>query len=267
MTDGAHTLSGTGPPRSASGGPPPPSNSSGGLGCFLYAAFVFVLFLGSLGGGQQRSNSITSSTPAPNFKSATFTGIPKEDGKPLTITLGGGTAAIQYISLALLKLTVLEPPVATADFDTGKITGDLSTANTVILHGDCNLDVGDIYSSSKLVASIINKGKNINAYFNYDNSARGPPTKFSQVDNSPMRNFGKQIKVITTGTIHNIAFGKAFGTSSRDIKVYDLDPKKEDITAYNESISKSDTSDGFDRSFRPSPGFEPRVEFHPAFGR
>jgi hypothetical protein len=153
------------------------------------------------------------------------------NGTNFSVILGGGNYDIHYESASNLENLEVGPneKVFTADFNKNETTGDLKLATTVILIGTLRLDVGDIAGEDSLYASILARGKNLNAYFNFATSPTGPPIIHTDREKK---------RAIIVGTLNKINLGSTYDNSTQTLRVLDLNPSEEAEREYRKAYER-----------------------------
>jgi hypothetical protein len=196
---------------------------------FLLAAFI--LGVGLLCYFMQ--DSPPKKPPAPPSQQASF--VSAEPGKePLVVRITGGGYVISYHTVEKHDQLVKDlDPTTTfiADFNHDTFTGNIKTAENILLIGTVNLAVTAIGGADRFHADILSHGKSIDADFRYANSARGPP------DAAQVR---KRIYVV--GEMHAISLPESFQNSESETHVLDLDPSPQALAEYKEALSRYETS-------------------------
>jgi hypothetical protein len=150
-------------------------------------------------------------------------------GGLLKVVLEGGSYEFIYYtedSLSDVKDKYKGSNTFTANFQNGRVSGDISSAQVLIIVGNVNLHVADIYNTDELNARISSTYDKTKAYFKYSRSQRGPP--------DPQ----KRVLIIIVGIMEKINIGKSFNRSTRDIEIMDLDPSEDEWKKYNGDISR-----------------------------
>lgn len=216
--------------------PPPPPPVIGPIHKFINVVFFTFIILGSIKSctePTQRPSAPTPPTP-PTPGLAVFSSA-NLLATPLSIVLGGGNYELIYQTannLAAQLQAFSSNSVFTANFDTGIASGNLDDADVLILVGSLKLQVGTLDKNDSLYANILSRGKEINAYFNYSTSPRGPPINAANRSR-------KQIIII--GELKHVEMGDSYGDSTRDIRILDLNPSDEDEKKYKEATSRYDS--------------------------
>lgn len=227
MKDAKHTIT------SAAGG-----GSSEAPGCLsalgeIVRGFFAVVLIGGLGAvviGSLFGPEIPQPPPAPQPRVAIFERA--NDGPAstaLSIVLGGGDYDISYESAGDLATAMSRYPgqsVFLADFESGTRYGNLKQAHVILLKGSLKLSVGSISGDKSLYANIVSRGKDVNAYFNFSTSPRGPP-------DIPIERTKK--KVVVIGELAVVSISGSFQQSTRDISILDLNPSQGEESAYIEA--------------------------------
>ena len=146
----------------------------------------------------------------------------------VTVILGGGEYDITYETVD--NLTAINDigaaKVFSVNFNENSTKGDLTTADVIILIGSLNLKVADISETDELYVNILSKAKNVNAYFNFATSERGPPP------------VNAKRRVIVVGDIANVTLPASYGSSTTTLKVVDLNPSKDNQQEYELAMQK-----------------------------
>lgn len=176
---------------------------------------------------------------------------------PLSIVIGGGTSSVEYRPIDPQQNGEINllPQNTTfyANFATGETRGDPKTATDFVLIGaGLEVDIGNISGSDVLNAGFINYHKLVNAYFNYENSERGPPASH--------RNY----TVYVCGDVESFNFLGGHRDSQTKVTVLELDPTDHDIQVYNEAVVSYRSRYGTDKPTRDQSRVEhaPRVAPH-----
>ena len=153
---------------------------------------------------------------------------PSQGVDNVTVILGGGDYNISYETAENLGAIngIGTANVFSVDFDKNTANGDPKTADVIILIGSLNLKVADIAETDELYVNILSKAKNVNAYFNFATSERGPP---------PVK---KKRRVIVVGDIANMSLPASYGKSTTTLKVVDLNPSQDSQQEYELALQK-----------------------------
>jgi len=153
---------------------------------------------------------------------------PVTQREPIAVILGGGEYEISYETAENIpdRQTLGTDKVFFADYTKGITSGDPSSAEVYVLIGSLKLQIGDIAESDHLYANILSRGKDVNAYFNYANSERGPPAVM------------EKRRVIVVGELETIGLPARFGSSLNDVDHLDLNPSEHSEREYQASLAK-----------------------------
>ncbi len=201
----------------------PTSPPDGGGLRHLHAAFIIVFFVYFIffllitnkpvsAPSQSLTAAQQPTPPAPRF--AEF----ESRSSSLMLVIGGGNYEFIYRSVAdgpSLLHALSGKKFFTADFVSGKTSGDFRDFDVLVLFGSVKLSVGAIGEIESLRVDVLSRGKDINAYFNYSTSPRGPPL-------ARIARLRKTIYIV--GELKEVNIQSGYGRSSRDIKLLDLDP-------------------------------------------
>jgi len=184
---------------------------------------------------------------------------PSQGADNATLVLGGGEYDISYETADNLGAIngIDTASVFSVDFDKNTVNGDPKTADVIVLIGSLNLKVADIAETDELYVNILSKAKNVNAYFNFETSERGPP---------PVK---KKRRVIVVGEIANVSLPASYGNSTTTLKVVDLNPSMASQQEYEIAILKYQSDVELHRATveaARAEGLPPRTqatEYHP----
>lgn len=171
--------------------------------------------------------------PAPPSQQASF--VSAQPGKePLVVRIAGGLYDISYHTVDAHDQLVqdLDPTTTfVADFNHDTFSGNINTAQTILLIGTVKLAVTAIGGADRFHADILSHGKSIDADFRYANSARGPPGTDSV-----------RKKIIVVGEMRAISLPESFQNSESDTHVLDLDPSPQALAEYKDALSRYEAS-------------------------
>jgi hypothetical protein len=163
------------------------------------------------------------------------------EGGSLTLVLANGNYSLSFET----RLSATVPvDAAIFDFSTGQVTGDPTTADTIVVRGNVNLQIGEISELDTLRARINDFGTSAYAHFDY--SPHRLPTAV------PRR------RVIVVGSIRTMTLPGGAGGSTSDIRVLALGgeywTQSEDRTSVNEpsTPSRGPTTTSVRRSNTPT---------------
>lgn len=200
-----------------------------GMSHFLFYAFFLFLILKSCATDDSVRLAAANPAPAPPAPRIAVIESSAPGTDPLKIVLEGGSYEFTYEEFAKApegERTHAGDRTFTANFANGTTVGDLNTADTIIIVGNVNLTVKDIYRNDNFRATIHDTWEGVTAKFKYARSPRGPPGKSA----------AKRVRIIIFGKIVNINLGKSHHYSTRNIEIFDLDPTPEDFKRYDEAL-------------------------------
>lgn len=245
MARGDHTLS-SGSPRSST-----PGGGQGGSHwtTWVVLAMVVLALFRWLGSDEPRATPAIEVTPAagpaaapvadaasapsparprpPIAKLAQFESAQQApDRRDDRLVIGGGEVAYETVDSADNIGDLGDARVFTMNFDTGIASGDPRTADVYVLFGSLKLKVADIDEDDALYASILSRGDQVNAYFNFATSERGPPAD------------EKKRRVIVVGDLEQVGLPAGFGNSTTQVKVLDLNPSERSQHEYELALQQ-----------------------------
>jgi hypothetical protein len=205
--------------------PKEPSKPSYGIFYIFGTLFFFIILLKSFSPTIAPSSLTTTAPSQPTQRAAVFQASGPSH-EPLLIILHGGSYNFTYQSVETFKggLSLGSLNTFTANFIDGTTTGDINNADTIIIVGNVNLSVKDIYRNDQFQAKILNNWDGLTAQFKYVRSERGPPST------APPR----RVKIIIIGKIDNIDMGDSYHDSTRSIEILDLNPTEEEVRHYED---------------------------------
>lgn len=151
---------------------------------------------------------------------------------PITIVLSGANYEINYEtveSLSEINQAAKQKDTFFVDLKNNTASGNLEKASTIIIVGSVKLSIGAIDENDILHADAFVHRNKINAYFNYAQSATGPPSERNGDVNKK--------RIIVVGNLINIDFPTTRGSSEANISVLELAPTKEELRAYAETVA------------------------------
>ena len=242
MARGDHEISGLVPPQR--GTPPPPPKRGGNWPMVIIACIALAGLWRFVGGSNDDATpAAPAAVLAPVAAPAASAPVPPEAPRaklahieaalpaavnPLSLTLGGGDYGIGYETSDTMPSpdSLGTASVCTMNFNDGSVEGDPKTADVMVLIGTLTLKVVDIAQDDKLYVNILSKADNVNAYFNFATSERGPPA------------VTKTRRVIVVGRFDHIDLPGTHDASEADIKILDLNPSEADQRQYEDALQQ-----------------------------